>query len=81
LDDIEPMEKSTIGSALALIFKVFKVFFAIFILGLIAIVISEITIDGCGGDKLSVARGIGSAISASIQAEHLISLLMQFRIL
>ena len=54
----ESLEKSKIGSALALIFKVIKVFFVIVIPGAIAIVILyTVTFQGCGDGYSSAARG------------------------
>ena len=69
LAGIEPMEKTTRGSAFALIFDVFLV---IVILGIIsAVAIPKfVTCIGGGGPPISPARGIGCAISETIQAKH-----------
>ena len=67
LAGIEPMEKTTTGSALALFFKVI---FAIAILGVILIYMTIKLNPGCGGAPLAAARGVGSAINATIQAKH-----------
>ncbi len=66
------MQKSKIGSALVLIFKVFYPIVILVILGIISIWILDKTLSckGYGGAKLSAARGIGAAIGCTIQAKH-----------
>jgi len=66
LAGIEPIEETT-GSALALFFKVF---IAIVILGILAAVALPKFADIDEPLPLSAARGIGSAINATIQAKH-----------
>ena len=69
LAGIEPMEKSTRGSAFALIFKVFIV---IVILGILAAVALPKFVSCIGGSGAPIchARGIGAAISGTIQEKH-----------
>ena len=69
LAGIEPMEKTTRGSTFALIFNVF---FVIVILGILAAVALPkfVSCTGYGGAKVSYARGIESAIRATIQTKH-----------
>lgn len=67
LGGIEPMQKSIIDSALAFIFKVFIV---IVILGILSAVALPKFANIEGSAKLSSARAVGSAVSASIQVEH-----------
>jgi hypothetical protein len=69
LAGIEPMEKTTRGSTFALIFNVFLVIVILVILSAVAIP-KFVTCIGGGGPPISPARGIGCAISATIQEKH-----------
>ncbi len=66
------MQKSKIGSAFAINFKVFYPIVTLVVLVIIIIWISDRTrsCQGYGAAPLSSARGIGAAISATIQAKH-----------
>jgi hypothetical protein len=67
LAGIEPMKKSTRGSAFA---RIFDVFLAIVILVILSAIAVPKFVNLGNSPKLGIARGVGSAINATIQAKH-----------
>ena len=67
LAGIEPMKKSTRGSAFA---RIFDVFLAIVILVILSAIAVPKFVNRGNSARLSTVRGVGSAISETIQAKH-----------
>ena len=67
LAGIEPMKKSTRGSAFA---RIFDIFLAIVILVILSAIAVPKFVNLGNSPKLGIARGVGSAVNSTIRSKH-----------